>query len=128
VKLLLDTCTFLWLAAQPTKLSPAAAAAIDNQASELYLSDVSIWEVVLKHGAGKLPLPEKPREWIPKQVAFFQLRRCSPDTEALFRSGELPPVHHDPFDRLIAAQALTEPFHLISPDLPFREYGVSCIW
>jgi len=128
MKLLLDTCAFLWLAARPSKLSAAATAAINDPAQELHLSDVSIWEIVLKHAAGKLPLPEAPRIWIPRQIDFFQLRSVNIGSEALFRSGELPPVHQDPFDRLLASQALSEPFRLISPDAPFRAYGVSCVW
>ena len=128
MRLLLDTCTFLWLAAEPSKISAPAAAALNDPANSLHLSDVSVWEIVLKHAAGKLPLPQKPRVWIPNRAAFFQLQRVPIEHEALFRSGELPPVHNDPFDRLLAAQALAEPFQFISPDAPFRAYGVTCIW
>lgn len=128
MKLLLDTCAFLWLAGKPSRISPAAAQAINDSGNHLYLSDASIWEIALKHFAGKLPLPEAPRTWIPRQVRFFQIRRTEIGQEAIFQSGELPPVHSDPFDRLLAAQALAEPFYFLSPDKPFRAYGVSCIW
>ena len=102
--------------------------AINETANDLYLSDASVWEIVLKHSVGKLPLPAPPRTWIPKQAAFFHLQRIPIEAEALFRSGELPPVHQDPFDRLLAGQALSKSLHLISPDKPFRAYGVNCIW
>lgn len=128
MNLLLDSCAFLWLAAKPGKLSRAAVAALEDPASELYLSDASVWEIVLKYGKGKLPLPEAPRTWIPRQLAFFQIQRAPIESEALFRSGELPPIHHDPFDRLLAAQALVEPFLFVSPDAPFRAFAVACIW
>ena len=128
MRLLLDTCAFLWLAAQPEKLSETAIQAINAPENILHLSDVSIWEISLKHSTGKLPLPEPPRIWVPKQARFFHLFRVKIEPEALFKSGELPRTHQDPFDRLIAAQALNEPFHLVSPDEPFRAYGVSCIW
>jgi PIN domain nuclease of toxin-antitoxin system len=62
VNVLLDTCAFLWLAGQPSKLSPAAVAAIDDPSNEVFLSDATVWEIVLKYGAGKLPLPGPPRE------------------------------------------------------------------
>jgi PIN domain nuclease of toxin-antitoxin system len=65
MRLLLDTCAFLWLAGQPMKLSAPAVAAINNAQNTLFLSDVSVWEIVLKHAAGKLPLPEPPRVWLP---------------------------------------------------------------
>ena len=58
VRYLLDTCTFLWLVQQPAMLSPAAVSAINDPASELFVSDVSLWEITLKHAAGKLPLPD----------------------------------------------------------------------
>ena len=70
VKVLLDTCTFLWLALEPGRLSPSAVAAYNDPRTEAYLSEISVWEIVLKHGRGKLKLPEHPRTWI-----FFN---CSP--------------------------------------------------
>ncbi len=128
MKLLLDTCAFLWLAGKPSNLSLAATQAINDPGNELYLSDASIWEIALKYSKGKLPLPETPRVWIPKQTKFFQIQRVEIGQEALFRSGELPPAHQYPFDRLIAAQGLSGSFHLLSPDEPFRVHGVSCVW
>ena len=115
MRLLLDACAFLWLAGQPAKLSAPVVAAINDSRNELFLSDTSIGEIVLKHTAGKLPLPEPPRTRIPKQTAFFQLEPVRITLEALFRSGELPPVHADPFDRLLAAQAMVGGFHFVSP-------------
>lgn len=128
MKLLLDTCVFLWLTVRPAQLSRAATAALNDSSNDLFLSDVSVWEMVLKHALGKLPMPEAPRLWIPKQAAIFHLDRVVIDEEVMFRSGELPQVHHDPIDRLLAAQALTNSLHLVSPDKPFRGYGVNCIW
>jgi PIN domain nuclease of toxin-antitoxin system len=128
VRFLLDTCALLWLAAQPIKLSQAATAAINDSENELFFSDTSVWEIVLKHAAGKLPLSEPPRIWIPKQVAFFRLQPLNISAEALFKSGELPLIHNDPFDRLLAAQALLHGLKFISPDPPFRAFGVDCLW
>lgn len=128
MRLLLDTCAFLWLAGQPNRLSTAATAAVNDPQNGLFLSDTSVWEIVLKHTAGKLPLPEPPRLWVPKQVAFFQLQPVRISPAALFTSGELPPVHLDPFDRLLAAQALVEGFRFVSPDPPFHAFGVDCLW
>jgi PIN domain nuclease of toxin-antitoxin system len=128
VRLLLDTCALLWLAGEPARLSVSATAAINDPANHLYLSETSIWEIVLKHSAGKLPLPEMPRVWAPKQIAFFGIQLITIPLEALYRSGELPRIHNDPFDRLLAAQTLTEKFTLVSPDPPFRAFGVDCIW
>ena len=128
VRCLLDTCTFLWLAQQPTQISPTAAAAINEPGNDLLLSDVSILEIVLKHAAGKLPLPDAPRTWIPEKLKFHQLDSLPLTLEVFYRSGELPRVHADPFDRLIAAQAIEAGLVLLSPDAPLSSLGASRLW
>lgn len=57
MRLLLDTCVFLWLATEPSRLTQKATVALDDEQNELFLSDASIWEITLKLKAGKLPLP-----------------------------------------------------------------------
>ena len=96
MRLLLDTCAFLWLAGQPAKLSAAATAAINDSQNELFLSDTSVWEIVLKHTAGKLPLPDPPRIWLPKQTIFFQIQPLRISPEAIFKTADLPLLHRDP--------------------------------
>ncbi len=125
---LLDTCTFLWLAASPDRISPKAAAEIDNEFNTLYLSDVSVWEIATKHRIGKLSLPKTPRVWIPAQVNFFLLKQLPVDRDAIFLSGELPLVHRDPFDRLLAAQAQAVGMTILTPDTPFRDLGADIAW
>jgi PIN domain nuclease of toxin-antitoxin system len=128
MNILLDTCTFLWLASSPKNLSDSAVSLIDAPSNQLYLSDVSIWEIVLKYTTGKLPLPEPPRIWIPKQSVFFQLTSLSINSEALFRSGEIPPLHRDPFDRLLAAQGIVHGLTILTPDSPFADLGATTHW
>lgn len=128
MNILLDTCAFLWLAASPKRLSAAARRAIDDESNTLYLSDVSIWEISLKHALGKLPLPTPPRSWVPAQMAFFQCRRIAVEPSALYLSGELPLLHRDPFDRLLVAQAQCLGMPVLTPDPPFRQLGAKVIW
>ena len=128
MNLLLDTCAFLWLAAEPAKLSKRARSAVDDASNVLLLSDVTVWEIVLKHQTGKLPMPEVPRAWLPKQTLFFQLQRLSIDRESIFRSGELPAIHRDPFDRLLCAQALAHDLIILTPDPPLKRLGASVLW
>jgi PIN domain nuclease of toxin-antitoxin system len=128
VRYLLDTCTFLWHAQQPGQLSPAAIAALNEPESEHFLSDVSLWEISLKHSAGKLPLPCAPREWIPEKLAYHQLQSLALTHAAIFRSGELPMIHPDPFDRLLAAQAIESSLVMLSPDQTLSLLGASRVW
>ena len=128
MRLLLDTCVFLWLTTEPSKLSSAATIALDDEQNDLFLSDASQWENVLKYTAGKLPLPEVPRQWIPGELAFHGIHTATIVSEALYLSGELPGDHRDPFDRLIAAQAVVGGFQLVSPDDAYRSLGISSLW
>ena len=128
VRLLLDTCAFLWLALEFRKLSATAATAVNDPGNTLFMSDVSVWEISLKHSAGKLPLPDQPRLWLPRRLAFFQVQTLPISRRIIFRSGELPRVHNDPFDRLIAARALEENLTVLSPDKPLALLGASVLW
>ena len=128
MRALLDTCTFLWLALEPERISQNAANVINDESVQLALSHGSIMEIVMKWQSGKLPLPMSPEEWIPSRREFYQLEN-DPITEAvLYRSGQLPDVHKDPFDRLIAAAAIETSSVLLSPDLPLTALGASRIW
>ncbi len=128
MNLLLDTCTFLWLALPQGKLSAEAIRLINEDSSTLFFSDVSVWEICLKESSGKLPLPAAPRSWLPSRLAFFQVKQLPLEQNAIFRSGELPRLHADPFDRLLAAQAIECGMTLLSPDTPLSELGASRIW
>jgi PIN domain nuclease of toxin-antitoxin system len=127
VNCLLDTCAFLWLALEPECLSAKAVKTI-NKADLRFLSSASIWEIVIKNASGKLPLPVNPREWIPSRMDFFQLAMLPMDQEVLFLSGELPMIHRDPFDRLIAADSIQRSLPVITSDLPFEALGATRIW
>ena len=92
------------------------------------MSDASVWEISLKHSTGKLPLPDQPRLWLPRRLAFFQVQTLPISHGVIFRSDELPRVHNDPFDRLLAAQALEEDLTILSPDRPLALLGASRLW
>lgn len=128
MRYLLDTCAFLWLSQQPDKLSAEAKAHINASESELFVSDVSVCEVTLKHATGKLPLPDVPRVWIPEKFAHHRLFSVPLTHAAIYRSGELPRNHADPFDRLLAAQAIEEQMTLLSPDSSLSLLGAARVW
>ena len=124
---LLDTCVFLWLAFEPARLSKRAVEAI-NTAPKRFFSSAGLMEIAIKHSAGKLPLPENPRAWAASRLAFFQVDLLPLDSEVIFLSGELPRVHSDPFDRLIAAESIYHRVPVVTPDEPFSALRAQRVW
>lgn len=125
---LLDTCTFLWLAFDPARISPDARDLLDDPRNVRRLSQATVLEIVLKHRIGKLPLPLPPDEWIPSRRDYFQIEDLPLTESVLYRSGRLPDEHSDPFDRLIAAHAIETGSTILSPDTPLSLLGASRIW
>lgn len=126
--LLLDTCAFLWLALEPGKIPKKASAFLNDTRNPRTLSQVSILEIVLKYRVGKLPLPLPPETWIPSRMDFFCIQEIPLSTSVIYQSRHLPSEHTDPFDRLIAAQAIEKDFHLLSADPRFQELGARVVW
>ena len=118
MRLLLDTHLLLWALSQPRKLTAAARKQID--ASEVYASAASIWEISIKSALGKLAA--NPRDILAGiEPAGFSLLPISGEHAA--KVVELPPLHKDPFDRLLVAQSMVEPMLLLTNDEALRGYG-----
>lgn len=128
MRLLLDTCTFIWLASAPDELSAEARRRLDDPAAELHISDASIWEICLKWQSGKLQLPVPPRKWIEEQRRVWELTRVALGLEHFYRCTELPVHHRDPFDRLLISQAIVEDLTIVTPDASFAAYPIARIW
>jgi PIN domain nuclease of toxin-antitoxin system len=128
LRLLLDTCTFIWLVSAPQRLGKGAASALDRADAALVLSDVSVWEIGLKWRSGKIRLPRPPRAWIEEQARRWDLQRQRISRAHLYRETELAEHHRDPFDRLLVAQALEEALTIVSPDADLRRYPVPMLW
>ena len=127
MRVLLDTCTFLWLAGG-SSLSDAAAAAIRNPSHEVYLSSVSAWEIVTKYGTGRLPLPEPPDRLIQTERRLRGLAALPFDEESAVQGLKLPALHRDPFDRMLIAQAIAHGLAIVTPDQSIAQYPVRTIW
>lgn len=126
--MLLDTCAFFWLVAEPRRLSPAARRAIDDPAKSLHLSDASVWELCLKWFARRIRLPSPPRVCIPEQVQRWSLKELRIERGLFYRATELPDLHRDPFDRLLVAQAIETGLTIVTPDEAVRAYPVATLW
>jgi len=128
MNVLLDTVVFLWWVTDDRALSAEAAALIRDSSRRVFLSPVSVWEIVVKHALGKLPLPEDPATLVPqlrKAHGFEEL----PLTEAsVLQLQRLPALHRDPFDRMLLCQAIEHGLTLVTPDEDLRRYPVRTAW
>ena len=127
MKILLDTCEFLWLVAGDAKLSTTVAAAVRDPQNQVFLSAVSFWEISVKHNLGKLTLPAAPAQFVPQQREKHLLAALSLDEAAVAMLSELSPLHRDPFDRMLVCQALAHGLTLASSDSLVRQYPVALL-
>ena len=128
MKVLLDTCTVLWATLSPSSLSPEAREKIADEGNVILVSAASAWEISTKVRLGKLPGAEKlERDYLDvmEDAGYTQL---SIDSAAALRAGRLVAEHRDPFDRMIAAQALGMDIPVLSPDSQLDQFGVRRIW
>jgi PIN domain nuclease of toxin-antitoxin system len=128
MKLLLDTATLLWISHDAAKLSPVARAAYLDPANELYVSVASLWEIIVKHRLGKLPLPAPVEKLIEPLRASGTLRIVSLSERAVYQLQTLPNHHRDPFDRMLICQAIDDGFTIVTPDAEIALYSVTVLW
>jgi len=128
VRLLLDTCTFLWIVTGDDSLSEAAKEAFVDPANEVYLSVVSAWEIAVKTALGKLELAARPDRLVPEQRAAHQIESLPLTERAVLLLGRLPTPHRDPFDRMLVCQALDERLTILTPDQHISAYPVNVLW
>ena len=128
MKILLDTCTFLWANADPAKLSPLAQRTWSDPDNELYLSVVSSWEIAVKNMSGKLPLADPVERYIPSRRAANRIASLELTEAATLQLAKLPPLHGDPFDRMLICQAIVSGMPILTPDDWITRYPVRTLW
>ncbi len=122
VRLLLDTCTFLWLAGGGSLSNDGEPTRSATPANEVFLSAASVWEIVTKYERGRLPLPEPPERLIPAERRLRGSRRSAFDEESALHGRRLPWLHRDPFDRMLIAQAIAHGLAIVTPDPLIAQY------
>jgi PIN domain nuclease of toxin-antitoxin system len=127
MKILLDTHIFLWFISGDAQLSTNVRDAIRDLDNEVYLSAVSVWEAIVKYQLGKLPLPESPETYLPKQREFHQIASLALNESSVIQLAKLPPLHRDPFDRMLICQALQNGLTIATVDAAVRAYSVSIL-
>ena len=128
MKLLLDTCTFLWFITADERLPPDVRKSIQSPDHEVWLSVVSFWEILVKHRLGRLPLPESPASYILKQRERHGIDSLSLQESAAVHLAKLPDHHRDPFDRMLICQAIDHGLTIATPDPAIHSYPVKVLW
>jgi PIN domain nuclease of toxin-antitoxin system len=128
VRYLIDTHALIWFVDQDQLLGAAARAIMTDPANELLLSAATIWEIAIKVSLNKLSLTLPFRTWMEKAIADLSLTVLPVSVRDAETVIGLPNHHRDPFDRMLAAQAIVEDVPLVSLDAIFDRYGIHRIW
>ncbi len=128
MKVLLDTCTLLWATLTPKSLSRKVATIIADPANEVLVSAASAWEIATKVRIGKLPGAEKLELEFLEAMDDAGYTLLPIDTASALRSGRMINIHKDPFDRMLAAQALAADIPILSTDEQLDSFGIRRIW
>ena len=128
MRILLDTHVFLWLADSPGGLSATAASIVTDNSNEVFLSIVSIWELQIKVGTGKLDLSVPLRQMVREQTDTNNIQALPIEADHIYALEGLPQIHKDPFDRLLIAQSIAETLPLLSSYSKFSGYPATVIW
>jgi PIN domain nuclease of toxin-antitoxin system len=128
MKLLVDTCTFLWIVSGAEDLSPVVADAVRDPANDVYLSAASSLEIAVKHARGRLSLPDAPERYVSDARTRHGIDPIAIDEECALHVGKLEALHRDPFDRLLVAQAIVHGLTIATPDPLIRQYPARSMW
>lgn len=127
MRLLLDTHVFLWFLLGDKKLEVSHRDAIRNPGNEVFLSVVSLWEIIIKHQLGNMPLPGPPEIYVPTQRRRHQIASLPVDEGSVAQIAKLPPLHRDPFDRLLIRQAMEYGLTFVTVDAAIRAYPMAMV-
>ena len=124
MRLLLDTHILIWWATDDPKLAEPCRLLLLDQENDVYFSSISIWEISIKFAKGTLNVSS---DRLQRLCRLNGIKPLAFNDKHAVAAGSLPPHHHDPFDRALIAQAITEPMTLVSSDQWFRSYQVSLL-
>jgi PIN domain nuclease of toxin-antitoxin system len=127
MRYLLDSHALLWTLESPSKLSVQVRKIVDDRTSALLVSIATPWELAIKTNSGKLDVREL-LEGFAHTISSAGYELLNTEVQHVIRAGMLPLHHRDPFDRLLAAQALELGMPIVSRDRIFDLYGVKRIW
>lgn len=128
MRILLDTCTFLWIITGSKQLSRLVSSQFRNPANAVYLSVISEWEIAIKYALNRLPIPGNLQTYIPVQRKKHGITSLPLVEKSVLKIVQLPPIHKGFFDRMLVSQALFHNLAILSPDTDIRQYEVKVLW
>ena len=128
MKILLDTCTFLWLILESPRLPVSARRIFADPDNEVYLSAISTWEIALKNSLGKLPLPGRAEVFVAEQRKLHGIETLPLEEEASLYLPLLPKLHNDPFDRMLVCQSIVHGLTILTPDPLIAQHPIRTTW
>jgi PIN domain nuclease of toxin-antitoxin system len=128
MRYLLDTVAFLWSVDAQDRLNTRTRETLEDPEAELFLSSVVSWEIVIKVTRGRLTLARSVNETLDLAFGKFGMKAQPITHTHTLALTELPPIHNDPFDRMLVAQARCENQVLVTADEKLKEYPVEILW
>lgn len=128
MKILIDTCTFVWLVGVSYRVPVRVREAIVDPRNELYLSSISAWEIARKYAIGKMDLQGRPEDLVAEFRGRMGVESLPLKEIEAITAEKLPLYHRDPFDRMLIAQAILHGMVIATPDEAFARYPVQLLW
>lgn len=128
MKILLDTCTFIWIVSDPAKLSVRVQQVFSHGEHEFFLSVLSLWEIMILYQINKLGFADDPEKTIERACNTYAIEVLFLYPAAIFVLRDLPFHHKDPFDRMLICQAKAHTMPILTPDPLIQQYRIETIW
>ena len=125
---LLDTAPLVYLMGKEDSVPSAVRRELADPKSEVFYSQISLWEIQMKYQLGKLPMSDEPAVALPRELARYGFTQLDLTDAAIYGLSRVPPVHRDPFDRILIIQAKLTGSTLVSPDKAFSKYPIEVFW
>jgi PIN domain nuclease of toxin-antitoxin system len=128
VRILLDTHAFVWWVLDDARLSPVSRELLLDRSNDVLLSAASAYEISVKAARGRLTLPEPAETYVSSRMASEGFTPLPVQISHAVRAGSLPPIHRDPWDRLLVAQSQLDDVPILTADPVIGQYDVETIW
>ncbi len=128
MRLLLDTQVFLWMVNGDERLPEAVRDTLCGDDAAVWLSAASVWELAVKQQLGRIALPAPAADFAAAERARYRVASLLVDEASAGHLAKLPPLHKDPFDRMLVCQAIEHELTLVSADRLVRRYPIKTLW